>query len=250
MRLKEVLSYALHLVRQRPIGTPPGAGAAGEGSPPGEEASPASPPESGVWTFCRLVLPPLLLAPLVTFPMDFVLLLLWLIGWICLLTSSVSVLIRLLRLAFGDAAKRRSRTVALTRPLLTVGVVLGATLAVNHSLSTARYEAAKLATSIQAEVKKAGTCPENVPGWDLTDGWKEGSDGRKLKASRSSLGWTTHYTVVYETSEDRTTFTLRLRETMDVWTTFQGGPQTDLVATRSGLVDGGTPLDIDELLRR
>lgn len=246
MQLKKVFSYALHLVRQRPIGTPSETGASGEESLPAEEASP---PESGILTFSRLVLPPLLLAPLVFAPVDMVTSLFWLLAGVCLLTSLVSVLVRLVSLAF-HAAKRRSRAVALTRPLLTIAIVIGAGHAVGHSLYMAEHEAAELAASTQAEAKKTGTCPEVIPGWEVIPGSREGSDGRRNKRSRSRLGWTAHYDVVYETTEDRDAFTLTLRQNIDISTTFEGGSQTDLVATQSGGGHERTRLNLAELLRR
>ena len=204
---------------------------------------PAPPPKSGILTLLGQLLPPLLLAPLIVIPFDFITILLWLVAAICLLVSIVSAVIRLLTIGFGAASQRRERLLRLIRPMLTIVVACTVHVCVQHSIYLAEHEVAVLASSIQSEGRRAGTYPEALPGWSA--GTEFGNT-----CSRRSFGWTTDYTATYVATEARDGFTLSLRLDKDTSLILRGGLQTELEASVANYMIGNQQLSMEELLDR
>lgn len=211
-----------------------------------EDTSPEPPPASrgaGPLTFAAQVLPPLVLAPLVVTPLDFGTILFWGAAAICLLVSMVSVVGRLLVLGFGAASRRGGRLLRTIRPSLTLAVVCAAWVCTQHSIYLAERELAVLATRLQEEGRRAGAYPEALPGWRV-------SQEHGVKRSRSTMGWTAHYTVIYEATPERDGFLLSLRRDKDTTTAVSGGLDRALSAQVSNYVVGSEDLSIEELLDR
>jgi hypothetical protein len=239
-----------------PLPDPP-PGAPSEEAPPGRDPAAQDPvetydrcqraekqpPPAQIQLFLNQLLPPLLLAPLISTPVDFPVFLFWLIGAICLLISIVSAVIRLLGIGFGAASKRRERLLHLIRPMLTIVIVSTAHICVQHSMYLAEHQAAVVGDSVQREARRTGSYPETLANWQLR-GWDD------EKHSTKELGWTAEYRATYRRYPAGDGFTITLHVDMDTSMVVSGSVKEELSAKIGHYAVEPRKLSMQELLSR
>ena len=157
------------------------------------------------------ILPPLLLLPLFMVPFDEGGIVLWMIGLLAVLISTLSLLVRM--------ARREERVYpweTMPRPLLTILIVCGAFgVGLLVQADSKRY-VQELAAALQRACMEQARCPDAPDGWQLDERYAPG-DHRRIRTTRG------HWHLTYITSPERDEFELWIRKATEVEICIHGG---------------------------
>lgn len=160
------------------------------------------------------VLPPLCLLPLARIPFDIVTVVVWGPAFFIGILSFV----RLVKYLIKGPKPSGGGASSLTRPLLTIFILILAIISVNISLKSARAFTVQKAMEINKQCQNS-KCPEHI------DGWEERKDSFN---SETMAGNQAKYRIMYSVSEDLNNFSLVLRINMDQFYSISGGTGKEL----------------------
>ena len=163
------------------------------------------------WWILQIV-PPLIILPLFTMPMDIGTGIFWLAGIIAFCISFFSIG----RKVFTHLRSKNKQSTLLNiiRPGLTIILMILAFSSVKFSLSKAENDAFEIAEYVQKKCDSDNTCPDYIPTWNRKDG---------SFTCESLVGGLAKYRILYFVSEDKKDFTIKLRLNIDSHLSFYGG---------------------------
>jgi hypothetical protein len=168
--------------------------------------------KKSIFRWILQIIPPLIILPLFTMPMDIGTGIFWLAGIIALFVSLFSIGRKFI--AHLRSKNTQSTLVDIIRPSLTILFMILAISSVKYSLSKAENYAFETAKYIQTKCDSDNICPDYIPTWNQSGG---------SFTCESLAGGLAKYRVLYGLNEDKKNFTILLRLNMDSHLYFYGG---------------------------
>ena len=185
--------------------------------------------------WAAILLPPLLIIPLRWIPRDIMTTIFWAPAAIAYIWSIVVILYRCLKIIIkcvAVACKASPKNalhglpfIKLIRPAMVIGIYMYTTHIVNLSVMSADRYGVTVAKQIQAQAQADGLCPDIIKGWPIDD--RDWIDCEKLYGE-----YGTKYPLRYKVSDDKLTFKLYVRHSIDVDFVLLGGVETELKAEK------------------
>ena len=158
------------------------------------------------------IIPPFIILPLSTMPMDISTGIFWLAGIIASFISLFSIGSKVF--AYLRSKEKQSALIDIIRPSLTIFFMILAISSVKYSLSRAENDAFETAKYVQKKCDSDNICPGYIPTWNRVDG---------SFTCESLVGSFAKYRVLYSVNEDKKEFSIMLRLNIDNHLYFYGG---------------------------
>lgn len=159
------------------------------------------------------ILPPILILPLSFVPFDLTTILFFVPVFVCCFISLFGV-VKLVFRILSQPAERNQSAFRLLRPILTIFSTFLVFTALAFSYNSATTLGRKIATSVQLECDKSGSCPKTLPSWRSRN---------DAYTSDFVAGEFAKYLILYRVEKDQKAFRLYVKRDIDSGLSISGG---------------------------
>ena len=163
----------------------------------------------------KIILPPLFLIPLLFVPFDMLTAILWFVAFVVFVKSIASLAKSIYRRVRGKKQFQKE----LIRPALAIIIIILDVMLIVASQNSADTFARHVANIAQGQCKKNDKCPDRVDGMEFVENGLS-------KISYGDYG--AKYPVTYKVSEDKKSFGVTVRHSIDSFLTIKGGVENEI----------------------